>query len=366
MTTEVAFAPQLLAVSEMLAHPPGVNCHRGASLSSDLQRGGQDWVSGIVEERGFGEKTLFAIGVLRERIVSSRRLIICPLGSYFESETVALSPSLSTSLLVERLSEDRLARVSKDQLHPHISGIIHILGDNSDNNSSYERKLRSDEPINTALLLISKPTFWRSVRETDLQSHEMTRTAIFNLAPLRQKEGFQGRHPQHSESARSPTASLRMLHLKVQFLDDSQKIFVVDCKAAPRVAIMCLPEWEQHKMQYYKQLCGEGKGLSIWPSTRQCLLTNNIHSDDGGAGAGGDLPILDPQNQGFAERKTDELEQLTSSPTYGKKAKGRNLEGQACHFRAAALAVTGAGDDGTDNGQQLVGEIGLRKQSFSS
>ena len=56
MTTEVAFAPQLLAVSEMLAHPPGVNCHREASLSSDLQRGGQDWVSGIVEERGFGEK----------------------------------------------------------------------------------------------------------------------------------------------------------------------------------------------------------------------------------------------------------------------------------------------------------------------
>ena len=50
MTTEVAFAPQLLAVSEMLAHPPG------ASLLSDLQRGGQDWVSGIVEERGFGEK----------------------------------------------------------------------------------------------------------------------------------------------------------------------------------------------------------------------------------------------------------------------------------------------------------------------
>lgn len=34
--------------------------------------------------------------------------------------------------------------------------------------------------------------------------------------------------PQHSEPARSPTASPRMLHLKVQFLDDSQKIFVVD------------------------------------------------------------------------------------------------------------------------------------------
>lgn len=36
------------------------------------------------------------------------------------------------------------------------------------------------------------------------------------------------KHPQHSEPACSPTASLRMLHLKVQFLDDSQKIFVVD------------------------------------------------------------------------------------------------------------------------------------------
>lgn len=34
--------------------------------------------------------------------------------------------------------------------------------------------------------------------------------------------------PQHSEPACSPTASPRMLHLKVQFLDDSQKIFVVD------------------------------------------------------------------------------------------------------------------------------------------
>lgn len=42
MTTEVAFALQLLAVSEMLAHPPGVNCHQGASLLSDLQRGGHD------------------------------------------------------------------------------------------------------------------------------------------------------------------------------------------------------------------------------------------------------------------------------------------------------------------------------------
>lgn len=53
MTIEVAFALQFLAVSEMLAHPPGVNCHRGASLSSDLQRGGHDWAFGIVEERGF-------------------------------------------------------------------------------------------------------------------------------------------------------------------------------------------------------------------------------------------------------------------------------------------------------------------------
>lgn len=60
------------------------------------------------------------------------------------------------------------------------------------------------------------------------------------------------------------------------------------CKAAPRVALMCLPEWEQHRMQYYKQLCWEGKELSIWPSTRQGLLTNNIHSDDGGGDGGGD------------------------------------------------------------------------------
>lgn len=60
-----------------------------------------------------------------------------------------------------------------DQPHPHISGIIHILGDNSDNNSN--------------------PAFWRSVRETDLQSREMTCSAIFNSAPLRQKEGFQSR-----------------------------------------------------------------------------------------------------------------------------------------------------------------------------
>lgn len=80
-----------------------------------------------------------------------------------------------------------------DQPHPHISGIIHIFGDNSDNNSSYERKLRSGEPINMALLLVSNPTSWRSVRETDLQSCEMTCTAIFNSAPLRQKEGFQSR-----------------------------------------------------------------------------------------------------------------------------------------------------------------------------
>lgn len=39
---------------------------------------------------------------------------------------------------------------------------------------------------------------------------------------------FLSQHPQLAEPARSLTASPRMLHLKVQFLDDSQKIFVVD------------------------------------------------------------------------------------------------------------------------------------------
>ncbi|KAK2498342.1 hypothetical protein MC885_003226 [Smutsia gigantea] len=46
------------------------------------------------------------------------------------------------------------------------------------------------------------------------------------------KAPFLSQHPQRSEPARSPTASPRMLHLKVQFLDDSQKIFVVDQKSS--------------------------------------------------------------------------------------------------------------------------------------
>ncbi|XP_075814656.1 FERM domain-containing protein 7 [Microtus pennsylvanicus] len=175
MTTEVAFAPQLLAVSEMLAHPPGVNCHRGASLSSDLQRGGQDWVSGIVEERGFGEKR----------------------GDAFK---------VQLDFMWTKAEAARMLLIPSTQQH-------------------------------------KRP--W---------------------------------HPRHSESARSPTASLRMLHLKVQFLDDSQKIFVVDQKSSGKALfnLSCSHLNLSEKEYFGLEFCSHS-GNNVWlellkPITKQVKM----------------------------------------------------------------------------------------------
>lgn len=49
---------------------------------------------------------------------------------------------------------------------------------------------------------------------------------------MQEESGLPPRHTAHTASAPAPAARSatcsRMLHLKVQFLDDSQKIFVVD------------------------------------------------------------------------------------------------------------------------------------------
>ncbi|XP_058148248.1 FERM domain-containing protein 7 isoform X1 [Dasypus novemcinctus] len=90
-----------------------------------------------------------------------------------------------------------------------------------------------------------------------------------------EKAPFQSQHPQHSEPACSPTASPRMLHLKVQFLDDSQKIFVVDQKSSGKVLfnLSCSHLNLAEKEYFGLEFCSHS-GNNVWlellkPITKQ-------------------------------------------------------------------------------------------------
>lgn len=90
-----------------------------------------------------------------------------------------------------------------------------------------------------------------------------------------EKAPFLSQHPQHSESARSPTASPRMLHLKVQFLDDSQKIFVVDQKSSGKALfnLSCSHLNLAEKEYFGLEFCSHS-GNNVWlellkPITKQ-------------------------------------------------------------------------------------------------
>ncbi|XP_044090622.1 FERM domain-containing protein 7 [Neovison vison] len=86
---------------------------------------------------------------------------------------------------------------------------------------------------------------------------------------------FLSQLPQHSKPACSPTASPRMLHLKVQFLDDSQKIFVVDQKSSGKALfnLSCSHLNLAEKEYFGLEFCSHS-GNNVWlellkPITKQ-------------------------------------------------------------------------------------------------